>query len=528
MNSKSSWRGFPLAFFGYGFQYAWGYVSWSTASLATQSVSGGEFDLSWLVSATLVPIVLVLLAALSRRHDVEHMRSLYVAAPVIAVIGTLLSVVYQAFSDEPIGYVLAVASGVGTGAGSALFGLLWSLDLSRLSMERLEVIVPTSFLVSAFCALVVPGLGQFQAMAVAMTLVVLSCFCLVYSHEWVERWAAHPDGLETSWFEEAGTARAEDVPSIVRMLVFGVLAWTVMNAAPTVAGTGVAGPLFAGIDVAGVLGYILSMAFALLIIRYAVRVDFQALSLMTLPVLVLSMTLYAVGTEGAQFWAGVLNVALNSCCEIILLLYFIRIAQGRPGLRAFWLALGSAASYLGVLLGQLADGWFARWGVIDTNPALFCLVIVCVYVFAMLLIPQRSYDVPARAGRVGLTASSPSAAERPAAVPAGLAASAPRPESSAPAAPPALDVSPAIDAPSGTSVSPDAISLACARAAERFQLSAREAEVCEYLARGRSQAYIRDALYLSKNSVATYVRRLYTKLDVHSKQELIDLVEGLR
>ena len=50
--------------------------------------------------------------------------------------------------------------------------------------------------------------------------------------------------------------------------------------------------------------------------------------------------------------------------------------------------------------------------------------------------------------------------------------------------------------------------------------------MCELVARGRSQAYIRDALFLSKNSVATYVRRLYAKLDVHSKQELIDLVEN--
>ena len=50
--------------------------------------------------------------------------------------------------------------------------------------------------------------------------------------------------------------------------------------------------------------------------------------------------------------------------------------------------------------------------------------------------------------------------------------------------------------------------------------------MCEYLARGRSQTYIREALFLSKNTVATHVRRIYTKLDVHSKQELIDLVEG--
>ena len=59
-------------------------------------------------------------------------------------------------------------------------------------------------------------------------------------------------------------------------------------------------------------------------------------------------------------------------------------------------------------------------------------------------------------------------------------------------------------------------------------MSSREAQICGYLARGRSQTYIRDALFLSKNTVATHVRHLYTKLDVHSKQELIDLVEKHR
>ena len=45
------------------------------------------------------------------------------------------------------------------------------------------------------------------------------------------------------------------------------------------------------------------------------------------------------------------------------------------------------------------------------------------------------------------------------------------------------------------------------------------------LAQGRSQPYIRDVLYLSKNTVSTHTRHIYKKLDVHSKQELLDLLE---
>lgn len=53
----------------------------------------------------------------------------------------------------------------------------------------------------------------------------------------------------------------------------------------------------------------------------------------------------------------------------------------------------------------------------------------------------------------------------------------------------------------------------------------REAEILGYLARGRSQPYIREELVLSKNTVATHVKHIYQKLGVHSRQELLDLFE---
>ncbi len=45
------------------------------------------------------------------------------------------------------------------------------------------------------------------------------------------------------------------------------------------------------------------------------------------------------------------------------------------------------------------------------------------------------------------------------------------------------------------------------------------------LARGHNGYHIRDELGLSNNTVKTHVQRIYCKLDVHSQQELIDLVE---
>jgi DNA-binding CsgD family transcriptional regulator len=59
--------------------------------------------------------------------------------------------------------------------------------------------------------------------------------------------------------------------------------------------------------------------------------------------------------------------------------------------------------------------------------------------------------------------------------------------------------------------------------AEKYNLTKREVEVLELLAKGRSIPYIRDALFISKETAATHARHIYHKLGVHNKQELLDL-----
>ncbi|MEG2369328.1 MAG: LuxR family transcriptional regulator [Raoultibacter sp.] len=60
-----------------------------------------------------------------------------------------------------------------------------------------------------------------------------------------------------------------------------------------------------------------------------------------------------------------------------------------------------------------------------------------------------------------------------------------------------------------------------------YNLTKREAEVVHYLSEGRSTSYIANTLYLSDNTVKSYVKNIYAKMDVHSKQDLIDLMQSL-
>lgn len=61
--------------------------------------------------------------------------------------------------------------------------------------------------------------------------------------------------------------------------------------------------------------------------------------------------------------------------------------------------------------------------------------------------------------------------------------------------------------------------------AARYQLTPRERDVLGLLARGRTSPIIQERLVVSQNTVRTHVRHIYTKLGVHSQQELINLVD---
>lgn len=64
----------------------------------------------------------------------------------------------------------------------------------------------------------------------------------------------------------------------------------------------------------------------------------------------------------------------------------------------------------------------------------------------------------------------------------------------------------------------------CEALATKFGLTARETEVMQLLCKGRSKAYIAETLFITENTVRGHSRRLYAKLDIHSKIELQKLI----
>ncbi|OUO92146.1 helix-turn-helix transcriptional regulator [Gordonibacter sp. An230] len=66
----------------------------------------------------------------------------------------------------------------------------------------------------------------------------------------------------------------------------------------------------------------------------------------------------------------------------------------------------------------------------------------------------------------------------------------------------------------------------CKEVADEYGLSPKETEIMVLFAKGRSSTRIQEELYLSRGTVTTHLRHIYQKMDVHSKQEFLDVIEG--
>ncbi len=70
------------------------------------------------------------------------------------------------------------------------------------------------------------------------------------------------------------------------------------------------------------------------------------------------------------------------------------------------------------------------------------------------------------------------------------------------------------------------VSERCEKLAKRYKLTQRETEVMVLLAKGRSLERVQKELFIAKGTATAHAHHIYQKLGIHSRQELMDLVDG--
>lgn len=473
-----------LRYIGIGFIWAWIYCSFDTSAVYSDRAGASiNSDPAWLGSAAAVVVTLIFLGIASRKKGLPSNRVIPLIAAVAMAIGTFASSLVT-------GNVLAsMALGVATGIGSGVLILYWGEVLSDIDPEQAEIAIPAASLITLVCALVFPYLGGMVGALGASSLPLLSAAFLFasYEHARAQGAAASRDGAEEG--AAPGVSGAADrgvsqVRVVLRLLLLLLVAYFCVGCVSALESSQDRFQVVYGFDVASMLGSVSGLLLAVWFILYSPRVDISSLFRWLSPLMVVGVAMLAWDAMAPEFIRVAVVSISDTVLQITVLLYFV--GQARRGFvsAAFAIGLSQGIVQLGVLLGNVAGSELARG---DTPLWCVAIALMCALSVAMAFAPSAIVGEAAQDDGRSRSEAGDARTER--------------------------------DAEESRRKN------TLARLIEEGGLSAREAEILDFLSKGRSQPYIRDALVLSKNTVATHVKHIYQKLGVHSKQELLDLFD---
>ena len=545
MTIEEQWPALKLV--GFGFYYAWIWVSYNSNVLVFPSAASDlppdTISLTYLVSTLALGVALVLLSLvrpLTRRLVGSNLLLIAVAVVVgAATVGT-----YASSSLGADANLYLIVSAALTGAGTSVIVLRFGVVYSKAPAREAAMYTAASFVFAAMIYFMAVGLPDPVGMVFTALLPVLAVVSTLTNPEWSDEGeGGRPEGPVP--------LRRFFVRLLVAVAVFSVVVgvsrgFSVPHSSISSLNADGALIIFSTAVVAGVLFVVVGLLrrqFDVSRLYYPIIIAVAAGILVT-PLL-----------GGTGFGSQFITVAYN-CFVLVIwcLLAYVAYSSRLSPILVF--GLGRGASALGTTFGWLAGLEIVRS---QGDGSLSLEVISVAMVFALLVVsmlvlndrligdalrPEErirgdAAEVPAQgAGSAGEAAFADrrgaedrrSAADGEGAWDGGTGRSGAS-EMGEVGEMGGAGASLADGSPGGAAAGErrsGPYRMRCDAVAEHYGLSPRERDVFDLLARGRSIDYIAQNLTISFNTAKSHIRHIYVKTDVHSRQELIDLIDRER
>ncbi|WP_439653129.1 helix-turn-helix transcriptional regulator [Raoultibacter phocaeensis] len=523
------WKTLRLRHIGLAFFWACSMLTFRSSILLVGSANTPEIE-TLVVIASFVVNMTVLFAIAARiegnPHAFERLPAGLFCASIIVGISLLHGAGY--FETDVVRLVMLFAGAAFSGIGYGYFWGGWAEYLGRMHPSRTSFYIPVAFLLTAALFIAISfatEMAGIPALLLMIPLPLLSLVCLLRCRREV------PDGhyARSTGSKRYLSAITSLITLIVASLVLSCLFGFVWEYAVLSVGSvneAHQTPLVANLVVAvGLVGLVL----------YAhKRIDLALAFRVIVPVIVLLFVILPF------FWDTnpiMLNAVMSACYGAFDVIIWYMVASTAYDFAVSGFVIGAIVRALSILARLVGIGIGYVVMLIPDHPPVLIIGVSIGAVYALAMIALFNRGRRARAGHKvdevqpdaqgvvhpdsSLSSAVGAASDLPAAsadAPGTTMAVAPGPPSDTPGLSAADASVPHTDAP----LSPEAV---FEMIAEDYSLTRREAEVLPYLARGRSAKVIADALYVSENTIRTHTRRILEKTDLHSKQQLIDLID---
>jgi DNA-binding CsgD family transcriptional regulator len=465
---------FPLRFLGFGFYWAWMTTFWTgsvRSPLGMPTIDQTTLARISVQTATAVAFLLAVLLA-RRLMKSSGQMLLVMGGAILGPAGTIVARLgqNQAAGRAPFYIVLAWVS---LGIACACITLLWGRFYASVGLKRASLYTPLSLILAVVIGFVLSSMQPLTAIVLTALLPLLSVGTFLL---------AAPELPAPQARETRGHRQPFGVLWRIALAigVYGAALGFYLHSV-ALFGPGKSWPY---------TGSMVALFVPLVTIVLLRKNNFGVIFRITLPLTAAGFLLLPLLGMGAS-WIGAAIVAAGGTFFDILTWIALSEIAHRSGLSPVTVfGLGRAANAGGIALGWMGSYLLLGTTAVNPSPVLgFSVAMVFILILTTTLI-LREGDLPTYETVPGAS----SAAEH------GQAAT-------------------------ETHYGPGRWRRCCTRIAHEHGLSPREEEVMVLLAKGRSMKHIEETLVISFHTAKSHANHIYRKLGVHSREELIDLVE---